>query len=1167
MAWNTFGFGGGTYSAHWFGDIYVSLNSQNTAANSSNISLTLNIRSDAGYSISAHVSGTLYINGGAVASANPTISGSGVNAGITSWSGDVGHNSDGTLTLNIGGALSTGYSGTGSGNGTWGWTLPTINRYGAIDAWSSGSITDEDSLTVNWHNYTGTPHLWLRLDNINSSDSTYHVAGMSNPYTFSGIESWADTEMANTNSTTMFLYYGDDINNDGVVDNWNGPWEGTLSINNSTGQANPTYSAFTYADQNSATTAITGNNQILIQGYSDLLVTVASGSKATANKSATMDHYTVTVGSYSNDVAYSTSTVTKDVGAVSDVSGTQLLGVKAVDSRGNSKIVTKSVNILPYSAPVINATAIRANGYDDALILTVAGTVSPLTISGTDKNVVNLTTGVRYRVSEDSGAYGSWTNLTVTQTAGTGAITGTTQPIIAAQGTASADHTYSIQVQITDSITNVVQTVGSVQGTPIFLISTAQTGAVTGPGSVWYKGSLLDDLLTDVAAGVTGATGPAGSPGGNTGPTGVAGPTGATGPAGATGAGVTGAIGRTGSTGPNGATGASGVVGSTGSNGATGPTGVQGTTGPTGVAGVITQPTAPVNTSLLWIDSDDTSATEAGPTGATGPAGSPGGNTGPTGPSGTNGSTGSTGPQGSPGGATGATGAQGATGSGSSIYFNVKSYGATGNGTTDDTADIQAAVDAAHAAGGGTVYFPAGTYKLSTNPIKLYTGTSPTITAYSNITFLGEGANGVTGTIINQTSTGVDVIKAINDSANGAQSLSLRFENFCIGFTGTLTNSGNGIYLSQQSSNGPAYLQCEFSNVRAQNLQGTGKYGFNCESLIVSTFNDCHSVLNTGGYYLNGAVGAEYGSVSTSVSFINCYSNACLTYGYRIVDCTYISFLSTACDISSNVTANAYSIEGCNSISFNGCGFELDGTHSLANGWYIGADAASAGSNQIGLYNCYGFQSKSTVEIYVTGSSKGVTVVGYNSNSSISGSTGLKLDSGTQVTDINCSFDTGDVTPRNINAGATNIVIGDGDTIGAISAASYTAGGIAVPTISSTNTFTNKRVIERIGTTTSTATPAINTDSYDQYNITALAIAITSMTTNLSGTPTSGQKLMIRIKDNGTARAITWGSSFVSSGVATLLATTSPSKTHHIGFIYDEVAAKWMCIAVDSTGY
>lgn len=107
----------------------------------------------------------------------------------------------------------------------------------------------------------------------------------------------------------------------------------------------------------------------------------------------------------------------------------------------------------------------------------------------------------------------------------------------------------------------------------------------------------------------------------------------------------------------------------------------------------------------------------------------------------------------------------------------------------------------------------------------------------------------------------------------------------------------------------------------------------------------------------------------------------------------------------------------------------------------------------------------------------------------------------------------------------------------------------------------------RVHTATSSATPAINVGTTDEFTITALAVAITSMTTNLTGTPVDGQSLLIRIKDNGTARAITWGSSFVSSGVATLLATTAISKTHTIALKYDAAAAKWVCLAVDATGY
>jgi hypothetical protein len=46
-------------------------------------------------------------------------------------------------------------------------------------------------------------------------------------------------------------------------------------------------------------------------------------------------------------------------------------------------------------------------------------------------------------------------------------------------------------------------------------------------------------------------------------------------------------------------------------------------------------------------------------------------------------------------------------------FFNWKSFGAVGDGITDDTAAIQAACDAATAAGGGVAYGPPGIYKVS----------------------------------------------------------------------------------------------------------------------------------------------------------------------------------------------------------------------------------------------------------------------------------------------------------------------------------------------------------------------------------------------------------------------------------------------------------------------
>ncbi len=129
----------------------------------------------------------------------------------------------------------------------------------------------------------------------------------------------------------------------------------------------------------------------------------------------------------------------------------------------------------------------------------------------------------------------------------------------------------------------------------------------------------------------------------------------------------------------------------------------------------------------------------------------------------------------------------------------------------------------------------------------------------------------------------------------------------------------------------------------------------------------------------------------------------------------------------------------------------------------------------------------------------------------------------------------------------------------AISGSTLTLGGVAVPTISSTNTLTNKRWTPRVGSTTSSATPTINTDNVDVYKLTAQTADITSFTTNLTGTPNDGDVLVIEI--TGTAsRALTFGASFVASTVA-LPTTTSGTTTLTIIFQYKTTSSygnnKW----------
>lgn len=121
--------------------------------------------------------------------------------------------------------------------------------------------------------------------------------------------------------------------------------------------------------------------------------------------------------------------------------------------------------------------------------------------------------------------------------------------------------------------------------------------------------------------------------------------------------------------------------------------------------------------------------------------------------------------------------------------------------------------------------------------------------------------------------------------------------------------------------------------------------------------------------------------------------------------------------------------------------------------------------------------------------------------------------------------------------------------------------GVVIPSISSTNTLTNKRITKRTGTTTSHATPTINTDNVDEYYITAQAEAITSFTTNLSGTPTLGQTLFISVIGTA-ARGITWGASFANGPVA--LPTTTVTTTQ-LSTLLKWDGSIWRCYATGST--
>ena len=148
-----------------------------------------------------------------------------------------------------------------------------------------------------------------------------------------------------------------------------------------------------------------------------------------------------------------------------------------------------------------------------------------------------------------------------------------------------------------------------------------------------------------------------------------------------------------------------------------------------------------------------------------------------------------------------------------------------------------------------------------------------------------------------------------------------------------------------------------------------------------------------------------------------------------------------------------------------------------------------------------------------------------------------------------------------IVANATGVFVNSA-YIATISAnnASYLGGVIASSylTASGAQTLLDKRISPRIVTQASVASLSVDIGAAEIYVITAQAGALTIAASTLR-TPTNGEKMTIRIKDNGTLRAITWGTGTGGwRAVGTALPTsTTAGKTIYIGAIYNSNDARW----------
>jgi hypothetical protein len=268
------------------------------------------------------------------------------------------------------------------------------------------------------------------------------------------------------------------------------------------------------------------------------------------------------------------------------------------------------------------------------------------------------------------------------------------------------------------------------------------------------------------------------------------------------------------------------------------------------------------------------------------------------------------------------TGASGAfvKQTGGNTVFNVLEYGATGDGTTDDTDAVNAAIAAIPTTGntpGGVLYFPRGHYRLDQiDDIPDYTtvmGDGPTST---RLDFQDQASgNGLS-------TAGTSYFVVFKDFllqsayAHGIHADNMsqgRFENVFVRWCGT-----DGIYIDNSS------YQITLENVRTDSNDGMG---LNIEGFVTSIF--CQNVFAR----LNGS------------------------HGFRINDAVYTRLANCSSDQN---TGNGYIASNVTCLTLAGCSAEKNTKSAIK---FAASDAIAANCLN-GASGEYGYVREVTIDTF-----------------------------------------------------------------------------------------------------------------------------------------------------------------------------------------------------------